>query len=71
MFTNLRLVAVVVVSAAIQMGMHYLPVMERVFQIVPLDGRDAATAFALGLIPVTVIELSKLVRRLPAGRAAG
>lgn len=67
-FTNLRLVAVAVISVVIQLAIHHMPVTERLFQISNLSLGDCLLSLLLGLIPVTVIELSKLVKR--AGKAA-
>jgi P-type Ca2+ transporter type 2C len=68
-FSNLRLLAVVVVSALVQIGIHHIPPLERLFQIRDLPMEDCALTLVLGLIPVTVLELSKLVRRA-IGRAS-
>jgi Ca2+-transporting ATPase len=62
-FTNLRLLAVVLVSVLVQLGIHHIPGMERLFQIGGLSLADCALTVLLGLIPVTAIETSKLVRR--------
>ena len=62
-FNNLRLVGVVVVSAFIQIGIHQIPAVARLFQIQDLPLETRALPFLLALIPVTVLELRKLVRR--------
>jgi len=62
-FTNLRLVAVVVVSVLAQIALYEIPGTERLFQIRALDLRECALLLGLGLLPVTIIEISKLVRR--------
>jgi Ca2+-transporting ATPase len=62
-FTNLRLLGVVVVSVLVQIGIHHIPALERLFQIVDLSLQDCALTLMLGLIPVTVLELAKLARR--------
>ena len=62
-FTNLRLVAVVAASALVQLGIHYIPGLGRVFQFGALSPRDVALTIALGVIPVTILELTKLVKR--------
>jgi len=67
-FTNLRLLAVVVASVAVQLGIHVLPATQAFFQIRPLSPADAALALGVGLCPVTVVELQKLVRRRFASR---
>jgi len=65
-FTNARLIAVVVGSSLIQLGLHRVPGLERVFRITELDGPHTAAALLLGLVPVTAIELAKLIRRARA-----
>jgi P-type Ca2+ transporter type 2C len=62
-FTNLRLLGVVIVSVLVQIGIHHTPALERLFQITDLSVRDCALTLLLGLIPVTALELGKLIRR--------
>jgi Ca2+-transporting ATPase len=62
-FTNLRLLAVVTVSGAVQVALHHVPVVQRIFHVQPLSLSDGALAIGLGLVPVTILEVSKLVRR--------
>jgi Ca2+-transporting ATPase len=62
--SNLRLVAVVVLSASIQLVIPYLPVTERLFRIRALGIEELAVAVGVGLVPVTLMELAKLARRL-------
>ncbi|HEY8925680.1 MAG TPA: cation-translocating P-type ATPase [Polyangia bacterium] len=62
-FTNLRLLAVIVASALIQVALPQVPALARLFQIPALSPLEIATSFGLGLVPVTVLELTKLVRR--------
>ncbi len=69
-FSNIRLLGVVVVSVLVQLGIHHVPALERLFQITTLSAPDCALTLASGLIPVTVLELSKLVRR-HFGKSAG
>jgi Ca2+-transporting ATPase len=61
--TNIRLLAVVVLSIVLQMGLHQLEITQTVFEIGPMSLRDFALTFLLGLVPVSVIELLKLFRR--------
>jgi Ca2+-transporting ATPase len=66
-FTNLRLLGVVIASVMIQIGIHHIPVLAALFQLRDLPLRDSAVTLLFGLIPVTVIELAKLARRLRNG----
>jgi hypothetical protein len=61
---------VVVFSVAVQLGIHYIPAARAVFQIGPLSAADCALTLLVGLGPVTVIEVSKLVRRWQARGAS-
>ena len=62
-FNNLRLVAVVVVSALIQIGIHQIPAAARLFRIQDLPLETRVIPFLLALIPVTALEVRKLLRR--------
>jgi P-type Ca2+ transporter type 2C len=62
-FTNLRLLGVVVVSVVLQLAMHNIPATQAAFEIVGLSRAECAGALAVALVPVTTIELSKVVRR--------
>jgi Ca2+-transporting ATPase len=66
-FTNVRLLGVVVASALVQVAIHYIPATQAFFEIGTLPLADGALAVGAGLIPVTVMELQKLVRRLRTG----
>jgi Ca2+-transporting ATPase len=62
-WTNLRLVAVVALTGAMQVALHYVPVMQQLFHVAPLSVADLALAVGLGLVPVTILEVAKLLRR--------
>jgi P-type Ca2+ transporter type 2C len=59
----------VVVSVLIQLGLHHLPWTQSLFQLAPLSLHDGVLVLALGLVPVTALEVTKLGRRC-LGRAA-
>jgi Ca2+-transporting ATPase len=61
-FSNLVLLAVVIASIAAQLAIHGLPVTRALFDITALAPLDAALCLALGVVPVTAVELAKLVR---------
>jgi P-type Ca2+ transporter type 2C len=61
---NLRLVGVVIVSACIQIGIHHIAPIAKLFQIQDLALEARAVPLLLALIPVTVLELRKLARRV-------
>jgi Ca2+-transporting ATPase len=62
-FTNARLVAAVVFSVIAQLAILSMPATQALFRIGAIPAIDVALALALGLVPVTVLEVSKLVRR--------
>ncbi len=62
--TNLRLIGIVVVSVTIQLALSHLPAAQVIFDLRPLSERDTLLCLALGLIPVSTLELIKLLRRL-------
>ena len=67
-FTNVRLLGVVVISAMVQIGIHHIQVMQALFQIGDLSMTDCGLSVVMGLIPVTALEITKLLRRV-ASRA--
>jgi Ca2+-transporting ATPase len=63
-FSNMRLVAAVGLSFVAQLAVLSMPATQQLFQIAALDAGQLLLAVALGLIPATALELSKLARRL-------
>jgi Ca2+-transporting ATPase len=61
-FGNLTLLAVVAISVGLQLGIHHIPAAQQLFGIGPVTLETCGVALLLGLIPVTVLELAKLVR---------
>ncbi len=64
LLSNWRLVLVTALTMSAQLALHWLPATQNLFAVSPLSLSDCVLALFLGLVPVTVIELSKLVRRL-------
>jgi Ca2+-transporting ATPase len=62
-FSNVRLVAVVVVTVFVQVTLHQLPATEDLFVIGAISFGDCMGSLAVALIPVTIIEVFKLARR--------
>jgi len=62
-FSNVRLLVVTVLTVVMQLAIHHSPAMQRLFRVGELSIEDCALAILLGLIPVTVLEVAKLVRR--------
>ncbi len=62
-FANLWLLLVVAVSLAMQLGIQQFEFTRALFQLGRLSWADLGLAFALGLIPVSALELGKLAVR--------
>jgi Ca2+-transporting ATPase len=62
-FSNVPLLAVVAASALLQVTLSYVPVTRELFDLQLLSAADTFCCLALGLIPVSVVELAKLARR--------
>jgi Ca2+-transporting ATPase len=62
-FTNKVLLGVIIVFVLIQVMLYEIPAVRELFALVPLRREELALVLVLGLIPVTVLELAKLVRR--------
>ena len=61
-FSNLRLFVVVAVSFIVQVGIHHIDAMQKLFQIGPLSLRDCVLSIALGALPLLILELTKVSR---------
>ena len=61
--SNARLFGVVTLSSLIQIGIHLFPATRTVFKISPLSPSDLALTIGIGLCPVTLLELQKLLRK--------
>jgi Ca2+-transporting ATPase len=63
-FRNVALVLVVAGTAVLQVGLLSLPAAARVFQLATPSLASVVVPVLLGLIPVTLVESAKLIRRL-------
>jgi Ca2+-transporting ATPase len=69
LFTNPYLFAAIVISGILQMALLWFPLTRHVlFQTVPHFGWDWLVIFFLALIPVSVVEVAKIVRNRFGGR---
>jgi Ca2+-transporting ATPase len=72
MRSNIRLLGVVVATLALQLAIHHVAVLQPFFGVRPIALADCATWLALGAVPLVVLELLKVWRRLaPAHGVAG
>jgi Ca2+-transporting ATPase len=60
-FSNLVLLGVVTASVAAQLAIFHTPVLQDLFAIGTVSAWDTIRCFAAGLVPVTAIEVSKLI----------
>ncbi|HKA54757.1 MAG TPA: cation-translocating P-type ATPase [Candidatus Binatia bacterium] len=63
LFSNMRLFAIVTISLALQLLIHYLPALQRLFGTEPISPVQGAVWVALGSLPLLVIELKKFMSR--------
>ncbi len=63
-FSNLVLLGVVALSIVLQLAILSLPLTQSLFHFGAISGGEIAVAFAIALIPVSVLELRKLARRM-------
>ena len=68
-FTNVRLLVVILFSVLLQIALHHIPLAQATLDIGPLSAADCALTMAVAVVPVALIELSKVVRRRNARRA--
>ena len=62
-FSNVVLVAVVTVSVVLQLLIQHLAVMEVLFDVGTPTSIEYTLCVVLGLVPVTTIEIAKLLRQ--------
>ncbi len=63
LFTNPALVVAITISALLQLVVVTIPIAQPVFAVETHLGREWMLVFALSLVPVSLVELSKLVAR--------
>jgi hypothetical protein len=57
------LLAVVALSALVQIALSHIPWGRSFFRIPEMPPADISLCLAIGLVPVTILELTKLVRK--------
>lgn len=69
LFTNKQLLGAVLLTVLLQLGVIYLPFMQRIFETTALSFGNLVLSIALGAVVFVVAEISKLVwRRLHKGK---
>ncbi len=67
-FTNLRLLLIVGVTVLLQLGLHHIPATQMLFDLQPLSLFDCGLSVGVSLVPVTLVEITKLASRWLPGR---
>ncbi len=62
LFSNLRLFLVVAAGFALQLAIHHISMFQALFKIEPITLAQCAGWFAVGFIPLIVLELRKVIR---------
>jgi magnesium-transporting ATPase (P-type) len=63
LFSNLRLCGIVMASFALQLAIHHLPALQGLVGTAPITLPQCLVWLVLGAIPVTILELQKLLQR--------
>lgn len=69
LFSNIRLFAIVAVSFFIQIAIHHIPVLQRLFDIEPVTLEQCLAWILLGLVPLTVLETRKVIKNYRQSKA--
>jgi Ca2+-transporting ATPase len=69
-FTNMRLLSIVLFSMLVQLGIHHIPATQELFGLGPLSLFDCGLSLIVGALPLIVLELRKCLRRAWPTRAA-
>lgn len=65
LFTNRWLWGAIVMCVLLQIAAVYVPLLQRVLRTVPLNLADWGVVLGFSLLPVVIVELVKLMRRIP------
>jgi Ca2+-transporting ATPase len=60
-FTNRHLLLAICASAALQLGVVLIPIIRPIFEVSSQPGSDWPLVFALAMLPVTIVEIGKLL----------
>lgn len=62
-FSNLWLLAVIIFTLSLQVSLHYIPLTQKLFEVSALHLADFSIIIPAALIPISIIEIVKLVRQ--------
>lgn len=63
LLSNVKLLAIVIVSFVLQLGISTSPLLESIFATQPIGLAECVVAVAIGALPLSVLELVKAIRR--------
>jgi Ca2+-transporting ATPase len=63
-FNNLWLLGVVAITVCLQLSLHYLPFAQEIFGLMPLTAEELLCLVPYSMVPITLVEMIKLVRRV-------
>lgn len=61
---GLRLFSIIVISVLVQLSIHHIPATQELFGIRALAPMDCLLSLAIGTIPLVVLEIGKVLRRM-------
>ncbi|HAU1249882.1 TPA: cation-translocating P-type ATPase [Legionella pneumophila] len=64
-FSNIRLFAIVSISFSLQILIHHVPLLQRLFGINSVSMTECFLWVVLGMLPLLVLEIQKLLRKTP------
>lgn len=65
-FSNIRLFFIVSISFSLQVLIHHIPMLQDIFGIGSVSGTQCLVWIGLGMIPLTILEIQKLLRNAPS-----
>lgn len=68
---NLWLLGVVFLTAILQVSLHFIPLGQKVFGLIPLETGDFMIIFLLSLIPISLVETEKIIRKWRSNQIKG
>ena len=62
-FSNIRLFLVISISFSLQIMIHHIPTLQTIFGIGDVSLRQCLLWIALGMVPLVILEMNKLLRK--------
>jgi Ca2+-transporting ATPase len=63
LLSNVKLLAIVMVSLVLQLGISTSPVLEKIFETEPISINECMIALVIGALPISILEIVKAIRR--------